>query len=149
MRACLRSLHYTNTVPEIQPFWKWLGKQAEVQRRSCTEPRVNFLLGFLIKSCGELYYLDVFLEWVKGTGHIWSGKVVSGESYQWRNWTLTASDVKDCCILSTLCWGWLRETWIPKRFILSNACLCSLGLWAVICSFVNFVPGMWEGTYEI
>lgn len=80
IRVCLRSLHYTSAVPKIQPFWKLLGKQAEVQRRSCSEPRVNFLLGFLIKSCGELYYLQVCLEWVKGAGYILTGVVDSEET---------------------------------------------------------------------
>lgn len=105
----MRNLHYTNSVPKIQPFWKWLGKQAQVQRSSCTEPRVNFLLGFLIKTCGELYYSYVFLEWVKGAGHILTGNVGSGEPYQWRNWTLTSSRVKDCVVFCPRCTEDIKE----------------------------------------
>lgn len=138
-RACLRSLCYTNSVPKIQPFWKWLGKQAEVQRRSYIEPGVNFLLGFLIKSCGEMYYLYIFLEGVKGITHFLISNVDSGEPYQWRNCTLTATAVKDDVVV---CLPFTEDAWEKPEdpnIILSNVWHYSLGLWVCILQFIKFL----------
>lgn len=88
------------------------------------EPGVTFLLGFLIKSCGEMCYFY-------GITHFLTSNVDSGEPYQGRNCAFTATEVKDYAVV---CLPFTED----PNVILSNVWHYSAALWGCICSLINF-----------